>query len=590
VGKTSDGREFAVVADQKLDKAYLYYRTPGTNNFIYSVDVASSAQMPLLAPGAAQTFIVPGDSNPYLVFVNSLSNDVLLYHYDPAVGFKILESVQVGDNPVSVTVADINGDGVPDLIVANKGSNDVSVLIGNTTAGYWAAKPYQRLHSGGLGPVGVAVQDATGANGPNLLVTNGDGTVTTLVGIGANGKGSGFFQDSKPNPIPVAGKIITGTVFDPGAGSTGLTFAMANDGTVGVLAANGVLTPLHIDGFVTRLTVVDSFLAAGFANGSVELLSTDGTVMEVSAPGFSAAPGALEVLQNGDNFDVIALNGDGVPVVVPFELPGDEGPGNVGNGPAGFAISIMTTVMSSSETAAATPVAGFDLVLVATLLPGELTESLTATVAAAPDAATFAVFLAPDGGGGEVVQVVDAEQVDAAPAVGTATGDSPEAAPLENYLLGVSDALEQRLQDKQLKDGVEDFMDALKAALDQFFQKMAVPPPQAPPPAKVVPTTAAVSQPGDVGPAMIVFEAQPVEARAVPASAVDADIFLGADLPPVAAPRWTPEKDGPAWSSADVRPALLAACLAWRMEAGGCRTEQEERRRADMSENRGGAV
>jgi hypothetical protein len=587
VGRTSDGREFAVVADQQRATANLYYRIPGTNRFSDPVPINSQL---LLAPGAAQTFTVPNDPNPYLVVADSLSNEVLLYHYDSDAKSFVLQGspIPVGDDPVSVTVADINGDGVPDLIVANKGSNDISVLIGNTTAGYWAGAPYQRLQSGGLGPVSVSVQNDGGANGPNLLVTNGNGTVTQLAGIGAGGKGSGFFQDAQPQPMQTT-KTITGTVYDPRSDQT---FAMAADGTVSVLT-NGVLTPLPLIG-VTTLYAVDSsaggsFLVAGLGNGTVELVSTDGTLITGESTVFSAAPGALEVLQNGNSIDVfVTVAGSDVPDVVTFNLSGEEGKGS-----APF-VSITTPATSSTETAVATPVAGFDLVLVATLLPGELTESLTATVAAAPDAAIFAVFLSPDGaGGGDVVQITDAEPDDAAPAattVGMTGDDSPEAAPLENYLLGVSDALEQRLQDKQLKDGVEDFMDALKAALDQFFQKMAVPPPQAPPPAKVVPTTAAVSQPGDVGPAMIVFEAQPVEARAVPASAVDADIFLGADLPPVAAPRWTPEKDGPAWSSADMRPALLAACLAWRMEAGGCRTEQEERRRADMSEDRGGAV
>ena len=34
-----------------------------------------------------------------------------------------------GTNPVAVVVAYLNGDGRPDLIVANKGSNDVSILL-----------------------------------------------------------------------------------------------------------------------------------------------------------------------------------------------------------------------------------------------------------------------------------------------------------------------------------------------------------------------------------------------------------------------------------------------------------------------------
>ena len=35
----------------------------------------------------------------------------------------------VGDSPFSVAVTDLNGDGRPDLVTANSGSSDVSVLL-----------------------------------------------------------------------------------------------------------------------------------------------------------------------------------------------------------------------------------------------------------------------------------------------------------------------------------------------------------------------------------------------------------------------------------------------------------------------------
>ena len=285
-GGMTGGREFAVVADQQSGKVNLYYRILGTDQF--TCPVAVPAQL-LLAPGAAHTFYVPNDANPYLAVAEGLGNDVLIYHYDPAGGFDFVQRVAVGDDPVSITVGDVNGDGAPDLLVANKGSNDVSVLIGSTTTGVWNATPYQRLRSGGLGPVGVAVQDTGGANGPNLLVTNGDGTVTTLAGIGAGGKGSGFFQDSAPASTQT-GKTITDAVFDA---ATAQTFALSSDGTVGVLT-NGVLKPFSLSGGASTLAAIDStfgsFLVVGFDNGTVGLLSPDGTVLQVEATGFSGAP------------------------------------------------------------------------------------------------------------------------------------------------------------------------------------------------------------------------------------------------------------------------------------------------------------
>lgn len=48
------------------------------------------------------------------------------------VSFAPAEAYPVGDSPVSITAADLDGDGYTDLATANFFSNNVSVLI-NTT-------------------------------------------------------------------------------------------------------------------------------------------------------------------------------------------------------------------------------------------------------------------------------------------------------------------------------------------------------------------------------------------------------------------------------------------------------------------------
>src|SRR5207249_660081 len=54
--------------------------------------------------------------------------------------FQPVRTFAVGTNPTSVAVGDFNGDGNPDLVVANSGSNTVSVLLGNGDGTFQAAQ------------------------------------------------------------------------------------------------------------------------------------------------------------------------------------------------------------------------------------------------------------------------------------------------------------------------------------------------------------------------------------------------------------------------------------------------------------------
>ena len=58
-------------------------------------------------------------------------------------------SYGAGTVPYSVAVGDFNGDGKLDLAVANEGSNNVSVLLGNGDGTFQAAVNY----GAGLGPL-----------------------------------------------------------------------------------------------------------------------------------------------------------------------------------------------------------------------------------------------------------------------------------------------------------------------------------------------------------------------------------------------------------------------------------------------------
>ena len=55
-----------------------------------------------------------------------------------AASFAPPQTLFVGTTPVSVTVADLTGNGIPDLLVANQGSNDVSVIFGSYDGNFYA--------------------------------------------------------------------------------------------------------------------------------------------------------------------------------------------------------------------------------------------------------------------------------------------------------------------------------------------------------------------------------------------------------------------------------------------------------------------
>src|SRR5208282_1700274 len=101
----------------------------------------------------------------------------------------------------SVAVADVNGDGKPDLLVANQcasssncNNGSVGVLLGNGDGTFQAAVTYG---SGGYYAESVAVADVNGDGKPDLVVANDccaggngdDGSVSVLLG-----NGDGTFQ------------------------------------------------------------------------------------------------------------------------------------------------------------------------------------------------------------------------------------------------------------------------------------------------------------------------------------------------------------------------------------------------------------
>jgi hypothetical protein len=102
------------------------------------------------------------------------------------VSFAAHQDFAVGANPLSAAVADVNGDGRPDLVTANYSGRNVSVLLGNGNGTFQSAVNF----AVGTTPYSVAVADVNGDGRPDLVTANGFGNdVSVLLG-----NGNGTFQ------------------------------------------------------------------------------------------------------------------------------------------------------------------------------------------------------------------------------------------------------------------------------------------------------------------------------------------------------------------------------------------------------------
>src|SRR5262249_34699267 len=120
--------------------------------------------------------------------IRDLAGNPLVQGNAPA-SFQSQTTFAAGSSPHSVAVADVNGDGKPDLAVANYGSNSVSVLLANGNGTF----QNQQTFAAGSQPFAVVVADVNGDGKPDIVTANyGSNTVSVLLG-----NGNGTFQNQQ---------------------------------------------------------------------------------------------------------------------------------------------------------------------------------------------------------------------------------------------------------------------------------------------------------------------------------------------------------------------------------------------------------
>lgn len=211
-----DGKPDLVVADGP-------YNT--VNVLLGNGDGTFQTSQAVYSGGAGPDAVVIGDFNgdgkPDLAVANTNHDiSVLLGNGDGT--FQNANYLYVNFDPGSMVIGDFNGDGKPDLAVANTweagGGNNVAVLLGH---GDGTFETSQSLAAGIL-PVAVASGDFNGDGKPDLAVANGGdttasvllnqlGTITTVSGPASStyGQSVTYTASVTSGILPVTGGTIT---------------------------------------------------------------------------------------------------------------------------------------------------------------------------------------------------------------------------------------------------------------------------------------------------------------------------------------------------------------------------------------------
>jgi Bacterial Ig-like domain (group 3)/Chitobiase/beta-hexosaminidase C-terminal domain/FG-GAP-like repeat/Fn3 associated/FG-GAP repeat len=228
--------------------------------------------------------------------------------------FRLGSSQNVGASPDYLAVGDFNGDGIPDMAVANAGDSTVSIFLGKGD-GTFVPKPTLNV---GNGPVCIAVADFNGDGIADLAVANNpDQTVTLLLG-----NGDGTFITKSTTSLPNPPNFLVTADFN-GDGIPDL--AVANSQGLADMPSTGYVTILLGMGdgtFTTPSTIETGAFANSLAQGDF-----NGDGIPDLAVSDSAPSGIQILLGKGDgsftkgaavsggdvSVAVGDFNGDGIP-------------------------------------------------------------------------------------------------------------------------------------------------------------------------------------------------------------------------------------------------------------------------------------
>ncbi len=304
-----DGKPDLAVTNNSSNSVSVFLNTSSTgsissSSFANKVDFTTGTN-----PRGIFAADMDNDGKFDIVVTNRTSNNISVFRNTSTAGtissgsFAAQDTFTTGISPYDVTMGDVDGNGKPDFIITNFGATSISVLrnIGSTgsisASTFTAKKDYATGGTGG--PYGVAIGDLDGDGKPDIIVANANSSGSVSI-----------FHDNLLLPITNAGQVCVGSTKLLADSTTGGTWTsgatgiatISSTGLVTAISGGMAIVTYTVSGsYDTALITVVALpvititpVSAAICNGTSTSITASGASAYTWSPGtgLSATTGA----------------------------------------------------------------------------------------------------------------------------------------------------------------------------------------------------------------------------------------------------------------------------------------------------------